>query len=36
MHSEEIAKEVKEKTKGYPYEKLPMPQMLSKRVIFRG
>ncbi|MDD5502193.1 MAG: threonine--tRNA ligase [Candidatus Thermoplasmatota archaeon] len=36
MRAEEIAKEVKEKTKGYPYQRLPMPQMVSKRVIFRG
>ncbi|PKK81224.1 MAG: threonine--tRNA ligase [Thermoplasmata archaeon HGW-Thermoplasmata-2] len=36
MGVDEIKAAVKKETEGHPYEKLPMPQMLSKRVIFRG
>ncbi len=33
---EEIAEEIKEKTKGMPFKPLPMPVLLSKRPVFVG
>jgi len=36
MVAEAVAVEVKEKTKGKPYRKLPLPRLLSERPIFVG
>ena len=36
MRLDDLAKEIKEKIKGKPFERLPLPIKLSKRPIFRG
>lgn len=36
MNTEELIKEIKEKTKGMPFKPLPLPKLLSKRPIFVG
>ncbi len=36
MKKEELIKMIKDKTKGFPFRKLAMPQLLSKRPIFVG
>lgn len=36
MCLEDIISEIKERTKGKPFKKLPLPIKLSKRPIFRG
>ncbi|MEW6069028.1 MAG: threonine--tRNA ligase [Candidatus Thermoplasmatota archaeon] len=33
---EELKAEIEKKLEGYPYEELPLPRLLSKRVVFRG
>ncbi|MFH1784940.1 MAG: threonine--tRNA ligase [Candidatus Micrarchaeota archaeon] len=36
MHIEELVKTIKEKTEGMPFDTLPLPRNLSKRIIFVG
>ncbi|MCK4310819.1 MAG: hypothetical protein KAV80_05145, partial [Methanomicrobia archaeon] len=36
MRLDDLAKEIKEKTKGKPFERVPLPIKLSKRPVFRG
>jgi threonyl-tRNA synthetase len=36
MKTKEIADLIGKETKGYPYKPLPLPRMVSKRVIFFG
>jgi threonyl-tRNA synthetase len=36
MAIDELKKEISERRKGYPFEKLPLPRLMSKRPVFRG
>ncbi len=36
MIVEELREAIRRGTEGYPYEPLPLPRMLSKRIVFRG
>ena len=36
MTLDELKKEISERRKGYPFEKLPLPRLMSKRPVFRG
>jgi len=36
MSVEELRERIRKETEGYPYEPLPLPRMLSKRIVFRG